>query len=108
MPRSAPESELGTAETMDHFHKIVLKVLLVDEVQGLGRTSRSSTSTLGSKASDQETWRKEVRFNGFQNQKFKQRHIHKTCKVPYTGTMASWSSQPYKRLSIVKMNYVHI
>ena len=32
VPRSAPEPELGTAETMDHFHKIVLEVLLVDEV----------------------------------------------------------------------------
>ena len=34
--------------------------------------------------------------------------IHKTCKVPYSGTMASWSSQPHKRLSVVKMNYMHI
>ena len=49
--------ELGTAETLDHFHKTVLEVPPIEKMQMLVLTSRSSTSTLESWASDQETWR---------------------------------------------------
>ena len=30
--RSVPGPELGTVETMDHFHKIVLEVLPIEEM----------------------------------------------------------------------------
>ena len=37
-----PEPELGTVGMMDHFHKTVLEVLLVEAVKGLVRTSRAA------------------------------------------------------------------
>ena len=56
MPESELETELVTADSSYHLHKIVQKVLRVEETEILELTSRSSTWRLDSSASDQVAW----------------------------------------------------
>ena len=56
VPESELETELVTVGSSYHLHKIVQKVRLAEVTETMGLTSRSSTCSPKSLASDQDTW----------------------------------------------------
>jgi len=69
-PESELETELVTAGSSYHLHKIVQEVLLVEVTKKMELTSRSSTWTPDNLASDQETWQEEAGLVNIQKQQF--------------------------------------